>query len=213
MPGTQNNSGLDARRFAALLAGFDLGNGSEEEAISKGRALRRMAANAGVRIVDLLELPDVKKAVDEQMQPRREESTDLKEAQERAALLEDELRDRMQDVTNLAELLRQEKETSESLRQRAGRPGQGGNGATASSPSFGVPSWGFEAGTVLLAVVLMIAAFIGGKFREGGNGNGMGKREGNVAAVVRQGGTVRAVPKRRVLPDRQHRGGAIDRSR
>jgi len=44
MPGAQNNPVIDAKRFAALLAGFDTGNGSEEKALAKGRALRRMAA-------------------------------------------------------------------------------------------------------------------------------------------------------------------------
>ena len=214
MPKAQANPAVDARRVAALLAGFDLDNGSEEEAISKARALRRMAANANIRIVDLLELPDVRKAVDDQMQPRRHESEELQEAQELAASLAGELNDRMGDVTKLANQLREQEETSETLRQQlAANQTQSSGIAGMSAPSLGVPSWGFEMGTVLLAVMLICAALVTGKFREGSNGNGVGKRQGNNAAVVHQGGTVRPVPELRVLPHRNRSVGPAARTR
>jgi|SRR5579883_376309 len=121
MARTQGNTAVNARRFAALLAGFDLGNADEEEAVAKARALRRMAAESGMRVVDLLELPDVKAAVDAQMQPRRADTPDLHEALGRVDELEDELSDRMRDVTRLAELLRRQEERTEAVsRELAG---------------------------------------------------------------------------------------------
>jgi len=63
---------IDARRFAALMAGFDLGNPNEAEAMGKGRALRRMVAACGLRMVDVMEMPDVREALDAQMQPLRQ---------------------------------------------------------------------------------------------------------------------------------------------
>lgn len=113
----QNTKAFDAKRFAALLAGFDLGNMSEEEAAIKGREMRRMAAKAGMRIVDLMELPDVRKAIDDQMQPARNKDGHLHAALEQAAALREELTERTRDVRKLAELLRGEKEASASRRE------------------------------------------------------------------------------------------------
>lgn len=61
----------EAQRFAALMAGFDTGNPSEEEAASKGRVLRRMAAEKNVRLVDAWELPEIREAIDKQLEPAR----------------------------------------------------------------------------------------------------------------------------------------------
>jgi hypothetical protein len=110
MPNAQNNPKIDARRFAALLAGFDLGNPSDEEALAKARVLRRMAGAAGMRLVDVMELPDVKQAIDDQLHPARKESDALREALEQAAALREELTERTRDVRKLAELLRQREE-------------------------------------------------------------------------------------------------------
>jgi hypothetical protein len=67
----------EAERFAALMAGFDTGNPSESEAMGKVRALRRMVAaktlpdGTPLRIVDAWELPEIRVAIDTQLQPAR----------------------------------------------------------------------------------------------------------------------------------------------
>src|SRR5580693_2886446 len=106
MPTAQRNPKvLNASRFAALLAGSDTGNACEEEALSKFRALRRMAVEANMRIVDALVMPDVRQAIDAQMQPLRLECGDLQNAIEEAAILREELTERTRDVRRMAELL------------------------------------------------------------------------------------------------------------
>jgi hypothetical protein len=77
MTTTNQSSEVNAKRVASLLAGFDLGNPCDNEAMNSGLALRRLAAKFGTRIVDLLELPEVRKAVDDQMGPKRFESHEL----------------------------------------------------------------------------------------------------------------------------------------
>jgi Mg2+ and Co2+ transporter CorA len=67
----------EAERFAALWAGFDTGNTSEAEAMGKGRVMRRMAAERNLRIVDALELPEIRQALDDQMQPVRQAVPDV----------------------------------------------------------------------------------------------------------------------------------------
>ncbi len=103
MPNTGNNSGINAKRFAALLAGFDTGNPSEEEALAKGRALRRMAADMGLRVVDVMELPDVKQAIDDQMRPKRQENPALRRALEQVLSLQNELTERTRNARQLAD--------------------------------------------------------------------------------------------------------------
>jgi cytidylate kinase len=71
----------EAERFAALMAGFDTGNPSEAEAISKGRVMRRMAAEKNIRLVDAWELPEIREAVDRQLQPVRAAVRIVKEVQ------------------------------------------------------------------------------------------------------------------------------------
>src|SRR5581483_11124082 len=79
MPGT-SNSGFSAERFAALWAGFDTGNVNEAEAIGKWRALRRMVASEGLRIIDVMGRTDVMQALDAQLTPAREDTPELREA-------------------------------------------------------------------------------------------------------------------------------------
>jgi hypothetical protein len=67
----------EAQRFAALWAGFDTGNPSEPEAMAKGRGLRRMLVDKNIRLVDALELPGIRKALDAQMQPVRQPVPDV----------------------------------------------------------------------------------------------------------------------------------------
>jgi hypothetical protein len=64
-------STAEAQRFAALMAGFDTQNGSEDEALAKGRMLRRMAEKKHFRLIDAFELPEIRHALDQQMQPDR----------------------------------------------------------------------------------------------------------------------------------------------
>jgi hypothetical protein len=213
MPGAANNPGINARRFAALLAGFDLGNASEEEAVAKGRALRRMAADAGMRVVDAMELPEVKRAIDDQMRPARTESPALRDALEKAAALREELTERTRDARKLAESLRRQKERTEELSRELAisrsnvAPMRGT--CVPAAPSVGVPSWGFEAGTALLALALLIGALMGGHFQERSNGYGLGDGQGASAGVVRENRAVRAVPEHGAVRHRlRHRRGA-----
>jgi len=79
MPATQAQaifSTEEAQRFAALMAGFDTGNPSEAEAIGKVRVLRRMLVEKQLRLVDALELPEIRQALDDQMQPARQQVAD-----------------------------------------------------------------------------------------------------------------------------------------
>lgn len=174
MPNAQHNPAINARRFAALLAGFDTGNGSEAEALAKGRALRRMAVDAGMRVVDALELPEVKRAVDDQMGPARSESPALQEALEHSLALQTELTERTRDVRKLAELLGQQDEKIEELcrelavARSARPPWVPAPAAPAPAAAAHVLAWpsGVDPGMALLAALLtlalLIAAILGG---------------------------------------------------
>jgi len=141
----QRLNAVQARRFAALFAGFDTGNTSDEEAGGKGRAMRRMAADFDTRIVDLLETPEVRRAVDDQLQPARLEGPALQEAREEAAALRAELTERTRDVRKLAEALA----GSELVKAKTAVHSHG------KEHSFGAQSWVFEVGAVLLALIVM----------------------------------------------------------
>jgi hypothetical protein len=100
MPVTQQQPIFDAEeapRFAVLWAGFDLGNSSDAEAKSKGNALRRMMAGkkfqdgTDVRLVDALELPEIRAALDAQMLPRRQPLADVAVLEEKLENLEEQL--------------------------------------------------------------------------------------------------------------------------
>jgi hypothetical protein len=149
----QKPKSINARRFVALLAGFDTGNASEEEAMSKGRALRRMAADANMRIVDVLELPEIRQALDDQMQPVRGESKEMQKALEQLASLREELTARTRDVRRMAELLGKKQSGQTIPTAPACESGDAAH-------SFGAQSWVFELGAVLLAVVLLCMAAI-----------------------------------------------------
>jgi hypothetical protein len=150
----QQSKPINARRFAALLAGFDLANPSEEEAISKARAMRRMAAECNLRIVDLLEAPDVRRAIDEQMQPRRQQGPELEEAVRESDALRAELTARTRDMRKLAEML---------TRARRENAGSGLRSCLVAPArhSFGAQSWIFEAIAVLVALCLILVDAFG----------------------------------------------------
>jgi hypothetical protein len=128
---TAATNGFDAERFAGLWAGADTTNNNEAEAITKFRAARRMAAGSNLRMVDCMTgRDDVMRALDAQMKPLRKNTgasaADLAAARERVDKLGAENLDLMRKVRELAELLKQEKETSgawarkyEQERQRA----------------------------------------------------------------------------------------------
>jgi hypothetical protein len=99
----------DAARFAALLAGFDTTNPSESEAMSKARALRRMAAERKVRIVDALELPEIRQALDDQMEPIRQVGPDVDALQAEIEDLRGKLAMVVPKVTELAHALSTER--------------------------------------------------------------------------------------------------------
>jgi hypothetical protein len=152
MPNTQQNpKPVNARRFAALFAGFDTGNVCEEEALGKARAMRRMAAENNLRIVDLLELPDVRNALDIQMQPVRQQSPELQAALEQLATLREELTERTRDVRKLIERVTK-------LQSAQGGATKASNFIGDVSHSFGAQSWAFEISLVVLAFVLLFAS-------------------------------------------------------
>src|SRR5689334_21230532 len=114
---TSATNGFDAERFAGLWAGADTGNYNEADAITIFRAARRMAAGSNLRMVDCMTgRDDVMRALDAQMKPLRKNTgacaADLAAARERVDKLGAENLDLMRKVRELAELLKQEKETS-----------------------------------------------------------------------------------------------------
>src|ERR1700676_791088 len=98
MATTQQQPGIfdtkAAERFAALWAGFDTDNSSEAEAMGKGRALRRMAADRSLRVIDVLELPEIRQPLDDQLQPVRLPSPEVAVLQAE----NDELRNKLVEV-------------------------------------------------------------------------------------------------------------------
>lgn len=129
MPATQQRekfSTEEAERFAALWAGFeDMGN--EAEAMGKARALRRMLAGKtlddgkALRLVDALELPEIRAALDAQLQPVRAENEEVKKLNVQNAELNEELKKQYVQSAELAELAHSHERTIEALRrQQAG---------------------------------------------------------------------------------------------
>lgn len=111
----QNPAVFDAKaaeRFAALWAGWDTGNASEPEAMSKGRAARRMVAERKLRIIDALELPEIRRAIDHQMQPIRMAVPDVRDLQDEAEDLRGKLAMVVPKLREVAEALKQETETT-----------------------------------------------------------------------------------------------------
>jgi len=153
----------EAERFAALWAGFETGNPSEAEAMGKGRMMRRMAAAKGLRIIDALELPEIRKAIDEQLQPVRAANTDAA-AQAEVEELRGKLAVVVPKLREMTEALTREKELTAKLRGQS-LPAQhgaasNGTGSVVTSPCLGAQSWLFEIAVVVAAMVLMgMAAF------------------------------------------------------
>jgi len=70
-PGQPVFDDAEAHTFASTWAGFDMANANEAEAMTKGRMLRRKAAEKNLRVIDALELPEIRRAIDEQLSPKR----------------------------------------------------------------------------------------------------------------------------------------------
>jgi hypothetical protein len=212
MPKTQNKPDIDVHRFASVLAGFDTCNDNDQEAVTKGLALRRMAKTAGMRIVDLMELPELRQAIDDQMLPVRRPDPAFKEALEHVASLQEELTERTRDVAMLAERLgRQEEEMERMRREYAGArsprmqpaPVRSGGNSSPSASRAVLPAWGVQAGAAVMALAMLLCSLFGNS--HGGNGNGLGNGQGAPAAVVHQNSAVRSVPKRSPLHYRKRR--------
>jgi hypothetical protein len=201
MPNAQNKPKIDARRFAALLAGFDTGNGSEEEAIAKVRALRRMAEAAGMRVVDVMELPEVKQAIDDQMGPKRQESPELREALEQAAAMQEELTERTRNVRNLADSLKQEQERSEAIKANL-----------EISWSFDEFAGAFVVGIIVGTLTVVLGYFIGNYLLERSQTNGLGNGQGISAPGIYEDSQIHALPKHGAVHHRLHRGGTPART-
>jgi hypothetical protein len=122
----------EAQRFASLMAGGDTPNPFEAEAVGKLRVLRRMAAAKGLRLMDVFELPEIRKAIDEQLQPVRAANTDA------AAIAEiEELRGKLAVVVpklrEVTEALTREKQLTAKLRGQS-QPAQRRQGRSAPAP-------------------------------------------------------------------------------
>jgi len=201
MPKAQNKPKIDAHRFATLLAGFDTGNGSEEEALAKGRMLRRMAEAAGMRMVDVMELPEVKEAIDAQMEPKRQESPALREALEQVECLSLELTERTHDVRNLADSLKQEQERSEAIKANL-----------EISWSFDEFAGAFVVGIIVGALTVALGYFIGNYLLERSQTNGLGNGQGISAPGIYEDSQIHALPKHGAVHHRLHRGGTPART-
>jgi hypothetical protein len=154
----------EAQRFAALWAGFETGNLSEFEAMGKGRIMRRMVAAKGLRIADALELPEIRKAIDDRLQVVRAANTDNAAVKAEADELRGKLAVVVPKVRELTEALTREKELTAQLRgqlqtrQEPQRMQSNGTGSGAATPSLGAQSWLFELAAVVAAVVLVVMA-------------------------------------------------------
>jgi hypothetical protein len=197
-----------------VLAGFDTSNDSDEEALTKALALRRMAVKARMRIIDLMELPEVRQAIDDQMRPVRKPDPAVKEALEHAASLQEELTERTRDVRMLAERLgRQDEEMERMRREYAGARRTAATvratGPSTPLPGGGViPGWSVQLGAVVMALAMLMCSLFGNS--HGGNGNGVGNGQGVSAAGVHEDGAVRSLPKRRRVHHRVPRSASAD---
>lgn len=143
----------EAQRFASFMAGGDTSNPAEHEAIGKLRMMRRMAAAKGLRLVDVFELPEIRQAIDDQLQPVRAANTDAA-AQAEVEELRGKLAVVVPKVRELSEALTREKELTAQLRGQS-RPAQS---CGVTSPCLGAQSWLFEVAVVVAAMVLMVMA-------------------------------------------------------
>lgn len=102
----------EAQRAASFVAGYDTGNPSEPEAMGNGRALRRMMIAKGVRLVDALELPEIRRAIDAQLQPVRQPVPDVSALKKEIEDLRRKLAVAVPKVRELAEELAEERSIS-----------------------------------------------------------------------------------------------------
>jgi hypothetical protein len=131
MPATQQQlkfTAEEAQRFASLMAGGDTPNPSEAEAVGKLRMLRRMAVAKGLRLVDVFELPEIRKAVDDQLQPVRGTNTDaaakaeVEELRGKLAVVVPKLREMTEALTREKELTAQLHGRLQTAQQKRSRP-------------------------------------------------------------------------------------------
>jgi hypothetical protein len=144
MPSTANKT-FDPASFAKLMASFDTSNACEAEAISAARAMRRMAASHGWRVVDVLERDDVKKALDVQLQPVREDSAELKQA--------------FIKITHLATVAKRQEEVIAELRREIAGGGVARPGANVTQPQNAVET-GLVNGWLVAVMALAVAALL-----------------------------------------------------
>jgi hypothetical protein len=149
-----SSNSFDPEEFVKLIASFDTGNPSEAEAMTAGRLMRRSLVTHGLRLVDVMGRPDVIQALDDQLQPVREESPELKEA--------------FQKVADLADLAKQREDIIDELQQELARGA--GNCACPMTPSRasqgGLVSAGLVNGVLVAAVSLAtITLLIASAFR------------------------------------------------
>jgi hypothetical protein len=208
-----NGYQFDAERFAALMASFDTANPSEAEAINAARVLRRMVAGNNLRVVDALERPDVKAALDARLQPVRQETANaaaLEAAQKEAEDLRGRLAVVVPKLTEisdaLTESLRRERELMARLRGQSA-PRQHGSATPAGMPQPAGQSLFLPAAAVVVAAVLLLMAAFRGNSSERSQGNGLGTTERNNAPLVRKGRATVSSAKSRSLHSRLHRVG------
>ena len=164
MPANAHN-GFNAKRFAALMAGFDTGNPCEEEAMSKARALRRMVAAENLRIVDVWGRADVRQALDAQLRPVREDSAELIEARKKAEERREEVMQRIQQVRQLAELVKKREQEFDAYRRKAEREMRS-RVASAAVAGGAVGDAGLvNGGLTVVAVILVLALLIAAALR------------------------------------------------
>lgn len=115
---------VDPERLAALMGRYDTSNPSEDEAMNAARMIRRMVGSAGVRLVDTLERPDVKEALDRALQPVRspvQDSPALLAAQQETKELHDMLSVVVPKLRDVTEALMREMELTAQLREHGSK--------------------------------------------------------------------------------------------
>jgi hypothetical protein len=109
----------EAQTFAGMWAGFDIGNASEAEAMAKGRILRRKAEEKNLRLIEVLELPEIRAAIDHQMSPKRGPCPACEAAQNAAEAAQAKLAEREKQTRKLIEDFEARlKEKARAARQR-----------------------------------------------------------------------------------------------
>lgn len=213
--GAASNNGFNSKRFASLMARFDTGNPCEAEAMNAARAMRHMVTAAGVRFVDVMELPDVKQALDDQLQPVRQESGELREARKEAATLREELTERTRDVRKLAEMITQEREATAELQRELSAVQSTGNqrvSAPARASSRLPVNGGLVAVMVVIVVMLLLASVLRSEGLKGRNTNGLAKHKREHTTLVRKSGDIHTFSNHGRIHRRVRIGGASGNS-